>query len=74
MARIAMPSARWSRRISAQSSTLITLLTPWLASSQGSRSITVGGGPARGWVSFRLLILGQYSGVGDTGELRHLSE
>ena len=42
-----IPSARCSRRISAQSSTLITLPASWLASSQGSRSITSSGGPAQ---------------------------
>jgi hypothetical protein len=42
-----IPYARWSRWISAQSSTLITLLTPWFAPGQGSSPITASGGPGR---------------------------
>ena len=59
MALTPMPSDRWSRRLSAQSSTLI-ILTPWLASDQGSRSITASGGRRNGGSIFRVPIRGQY--------------
>src|SRR5438445_13898250 len=65
MAFTPIPSALLSRRISAQSSTLITLPSPWLASGQGSSSITIGGGPGGRGVSFGPLIRGQYSGGAD---------
>src|SRR5437870_13176621 len=68
MAFTPIPSALLSRRISAQSSTLITLPSPWLASGQGSSSITIGGGPGGRGVSFGPLIRGQYSGGADSSK------
>jgi hypothetical protein len=66
MALMPMPSARWSLRISAQSSTLITLHISWHASGQGSSPITCSGGPDQRGVNFRPVIGGQYSVGGDT--------
>src|SRR5215216_4943107 len=66
IALIAIPSARCSRRISAHSSTSITLPASWLVSSQGSRSITSSGGPATGGVRIRLPIRGQFSRAADS--------
>src|SRR5215203_10190 len=54
---IGIPSARYSRRISAQSSTDNTSLPPRLGSSQGPRG-----------VSFRPSIGGQFSRVADNGQ------
>ena len=61
-----IPSARCSRRISAQSSTLINSFLPRPAMPPGSEIHTSVVDPRRG-VRFRPAIRGQYSAVADTG-------
>lgn len=70
------PSARCSRRISAQSSTLSTSFLPGRESGQGPLIHTISGGPGGRGVKTRPAIRGQYSavtdiqGAGDTDGIR----